>query len=134
MNIGLGGRNKGIRISGATGDTASVFDKPDGDASLRIGSLGHGVHVKECKRRFMGVERLDGIEDRIDRTITAGNANFGLAINRQFKLGTLRAEISSSTSASMSSSNTCFFLSARSLKRRKASSMRIVAQLVAEIA
>ena len=99
----------------------------------------------------MGTEHLDGVEDGIDRTVAGGGGLEGLpstSSSRSACCGPLEPAITwsetkrmrsllrtklSSTSATMSSSKTSFFLSAKLLEATEGVLQRILAQIEAQL-
>ena len=139
MDIGARGGHQRIGVRGPGRDAAPVLLEPHADGRLRVGAFRDRVDLEELQVRLVRIDFADRLEDRIDRAVAVGLRRAVLAVDAERDLGLGRyadagldaqrliaiassCEAPSSMSAVMSSSKTCFFLSARSLKRRNASS------------
>ena len=92
--IRLGRSDQRVRIGGTRGHRAALVRQSDRDLGLRVGALGHRVHLIEFELRLVRNERLDRVKARINRTIARSLNGLVLTFDiecERCQLRTLRA-------------------------------------------
>ena len=64
--------------------------EPHRDFGLRVGAFGHGVDLVELELGLVRHQRLDAVEDRIDRAVAFGFLDLDLAVDVELHGGALR--------------------------------------------
>ena len=89
--IGLGRRHQGIGIGALGGEGAALLRQPHRHFGLRIGALGHRMHLVEFELGLVRHQRMNRVEDRVDRTVAGRLRGDVLALDVEGERGRLRA-------------------------------------------
>ncbi|MPL94951.1 hypothetical protein SDC9_41114 [bioreactor metagenome] len=88
-DIGLDRGEDGVGVGGRAGDDAAVLLHPDAHRRLRVGALGHRLHLIDLQLRLGRVDCLHRLEAGVDRAVTGAGRALLDAVDQHLQLGFL---------------------------------------------